>query len=100
MCQLLMYGLSLDLWCHKCPSLPLMPNQGGTQPWAEWVFLIARSLITNKRKKWVENHPGSGDTSVRGKLPFVCRAALSAAETCLFNVLKAFEVWTATNKRL
>ena len=95
-----MYGLSLDLWCHKCPSLPLMPNQGGTQPWAEWVFLIARSLITNKRKKWVENHPESGDTSVRGKLPFVFMAALSAAETCLFSVLRAFEVWTATNKGL
>lgn len=51
MCQLLMYGLSLDLWCHKCPSLPLMPNQGGTQPWAEWVFLFARSFIKIKEKK-------------------------------------------------
>lgn len=95
-----MYGLSLDLWCHKCPSLPLMLNQGAHNHGQNESFSLPGVSSQIKRKKWIESHPGSGDTSVREKLSFVCMAALSAAETCLFNVLKAFEVWTATNKGL
>lgn len=89
----LIYGAinaHLSLWCR----IKGAHNRGQNES------LIARSFITNKRKKWAENHPGSGDTSVRGELPFVCLAALSAAETCLLSVLKAFEVWTAANKGL
>lgn len=53
MCQLLMYGLSLDWWRHKCLSIPLTLNQGGTQPWAEWVPSLCQEFHQNKRKKKV-----------------------------------------------
>lgn len=46
------------------------------------------------KSPWIGRHLGEREAA------FVCLAALWAAETCLVNVPKAFEVWAAANKGL
>lgn len=102
MYQLLMYGLACDLWGHKCPYLLLTWKGEGHavmgrkhHPWCQG--LSSPSLLTKlkQQQKWAKKSPLLHSN---GRRPFVPMSALTAAETCLLNVPKAFEVWIAANK--
>lgn len=59
-------------------------------------FLPPQILTKLKqRQKWAKKSPLLHSN---GRRPFVHMSALTAAETCLLNVPKAFEVWIAANK--
>lgn len=48
-----------------------------------------------QQQKWAKKSPLLHSN---GRSPFVHMSALTAAETCLLNVPKAFEVWIPANK--
>lgn len=102
MYQLLMYGLARDLWGHKCPYLLLTRKGEGRavmgrehRSWCQGVFLPLPLTKLKQKQKWTKKSPLLRSS---GRSPFVCMSALTAAETCLLNVPKAFEVWIPANK--
>lgn len=62
-------------------------------PWCQELPPILTKL--KQQQKWAKKSPllhGNGGS------PFVCMSAITAAETCLLNVPKAFEVGIPANK--
>lgn len=58
-------------------------------------FLPPPLTKLKQQQKWAKKSPLLHSN---GRSPFVRMSALTAAETCLLNVPKAFEVWIPANK--